>query len=39
MIGAGHPIDLATALDDLVVHLVADLTHPSTATRYYLCVR
>src|SRR5213596_874985 len=33
---AGQPIDLATALDDLVVHLVADLTHPTTLSRYYL---
>jgi hypothetical protein len=33
---ADHPIDLETALDDLVVHLVADLTHPSTLARYYV---
>ena len=30
---AGHPLDLATALDDLVVHLVADLTAPGDGRR------
>jgi hypothetical protein len=33
---ADRPIDLPDALDDLVVHLIGDLTHPATATRYYL---
>ncbi len=33
---ADHEIDLEAALDDLVIHLIADLTHPTTAVPYYL---
>ena len=33
---ADREIDLETALDDLVIHLIADLTHPTTAVPYYL---